>query len=379
VRTYTAKRVLLYRLGSLGDTVIALPCFHLIARIFPDAERRLLANIPVNSKAPAAALILGESGLVHSYMSYPVGMRDLRSLRRLSAQIREWKPDLLVYLAASRGIGRTLRDVCFFRASGVKRVVGLSWSRYRRIAQDGAYESEASRLVRSVSEIGDARPDDPESWDLRLSTSERMRARERMRDWPGRNNFVALSLGTKVEVNDWGVGNWRRLLARLGKRYPGLGLLLIGVTEERGLSNNAAAEWRGPVLNLCGVTSPRETAALLGSARLFLGHDSGPMHLAAAVGTCCVAVFSARNLPGVWFPFGADHRVIYHDVPCKGCGLETCMKFEKRCITSVSIDEIFSTVVEAFDRREKAESTGDMVSKRGTTEYYAFRKGSYGS
>ena len=379
MQTNTAKRVLLYRLGSLGDTVVALPCFHLIARIFPDAERRLLANIPVNSKAPAAALILGESGLVHSYMSYPVGMRDLKNLRRLSAQIREWKPDLLVYLAASRGIGRTLRDVCFFRASGVKRVVGLSWSRYRRVAQDGAYESEASRLARSVSEIGDARPDDPESWDLRLSASERMRARERMRDWPGRNNFVALSLGTKVEVNDWGVSNWRRLLARLGNRYPGLGLLLIGVTEERDLSSNAAAEWRGPVLNLCGVTSPRETAALLGSARLFLGHDSGPVHLAAAVGTCCVAVFSARNLPGVWFPFGADHRVIYHDVPCKGCGLETCMKFEKRCITSVSVDEIFSTVVEAFDRREKADSTGDMVSKRGATEYYAFRKGSYGS
>lgn len=370
---------MLYRLGSLGDTVIALPCFHLIARIFPDAERRLLANIPVNSKAPSAALILGESGLVHSYMSYPVGMRDLRSLRRLSAQIREWKPDLLVYLAASRGIGRTLRDVCFFRASGVKRVVGLSWSRYRRVAQDGAYESEASRLVRSVSEIGDARPDDPESWDLRLSASERMRAHERMRDWPGRNNFIALSLGTKIEVNDWGVSNWRLLLARLGNRYPGLGLLLIGVTEERDLSSNAAAEWRGPVLNLCGVTSPRETAALLGSARLFLGHDSGPVHLAAAVGTCCVAVFSARNLPGVWFPFGADHRVIYHDVPCKGCGLETCMKFEKRCITSVSVDEIFSTVVEAFARREKADSTGDMVSTRGATEYYAFQKGSYGS
>jgi len=203
-----------------------------------------------------------------------------------------------------------------------------------------------------------------------------MRARERMRDWPGRNNFVALSLGTKVEVNDWGVSNWRRLLARLGNRYPGLGLLLIGVTEERDLSSNAAAEWRGPVLNLCGVTSPRETAALLGSARLFLGHDSGPVHLAAAVGTCCVAVFSARNLPGVWFPFGADHRVIYHDVPCKGCGLETCVKFEKRCITSVSVDEVFSTVVEALDRREKADSTGDMGPKRAATEYYAFRKGS---
>ena len=181
-----------------------------------------------------------------------------------------------------------------------------------------------------------------------------MRARERTREWPGINDFIAVSLGTKVEVKDWGGNNWRRLLARLGNRYLGLGLLLVGATEERDLSSDGAVEWRGPVQNLCGVTSPRETAALLGRAKLFLGHDSGPMHLAAAVGTRCVAIFSARNLPRVWFPFGSGHHVIYHDVPCKGCGLETCVKFEKRCITSVSVDEVFSAVVEALDSRESA-------------------------
>ena len=366
MRIDTAKRVLLYRLGSLGDTVVALPCFHLIARIFPNAERRLLTNIPVSSKAPGAALILGESGLVDSYMSYPVGMRGFGSLRRLSAQIREWKPDVLVYLTAPRGVGRTLRDACFFRASGVKRIIGLSWRQYRWIAQDRAYESEASRLARSMSPLGDPRPDDPASWDLRLSSGEQWRARELLREWPGRNSFVAFSVGTKVEVKDWGVNNWRSLLARLGSRNPGLGLLLVGVAEERDMSSDAAAEWRGPVMNLCGVTSPRETAALLGSARLFVGHDSGPMHLAAAVGTRCVAVFSARNLPRVWFPFGTNHRVIYHDVPCKGCGLETCTKFKKQCITSVSVDEVFSTVVDALDNREKVHSMDVLEPKRAS-------------
>ena len=54
----STKRVLIYRLGSLGDTLIALPAFHLIARAFPGAERRLLTNFPVNVKAPPAAAIL---------------------------------------------------------------------------------------------------------------------------------------------------------------------------------------------------------------------------------------------------------------------------------------------------------------------------------
>jgi len=45
------ERVLIYRLGSLGDTVAALPCFHLIERAFPDAERLVLTNVPVSTKA----------------------------------------------------------------------------------------------------------------------------------------------------------------------------------------------------------------------------------------------------------------------------------------------------------------------------------------
>ncbi len=51
--TSPAKRVLIYRLGSLGDMLIALPALHLVARAFPGAERRMLTNIPVNVKAPA--------------------------------------------------------------------------------------------------------------------------------------------------------------------------------------------------------------------------------------------------------------------------------------------------------------------------------------
>ena len=62
----------------------------------------------------------------------------------------------------------------------------------------------------------------------------------------------------------------------------------------------------------------------MAKAELFLGHDSGPMHLAANVGTPCVAVFSARCHPGVWFPRGTGHQVIYHETECAGCMLFTC-------------------------------------------------------
>jgi ADP-heptose:LPS heptosyltransferase len=93
-----------------------------------------------------------------------------------------------------------------------------------------------------------------------------------------------------------------------------------------------------PGTNLCGVVGPRVSAAVLAKARIFVGHDSGPMHLAACMGVPVVAVFSARNHAGEWYPRGGvlRNRIIYHKTECAGCGLVDCVVEKKRCIASIT-------------------------------------------
>ncbi len=56
-------------------------------------------------------------------------------------------------------------------------------------------------------------------------------------------------------------------------------------------------------------------------------------------------IFSARNIPRRGFPHGPiQHQVIYHDVDCAGCGLETCIAQKKKCLTSVTVDEVLACV-----------------------------------
>ena len=54
--------------------------------------------------------------------------------------------------------------------------------------------------------------------------------------------------------------------------------------------------------------------------------------------------FAARNKPRVWFPYGKQHRVLYHQTECWGCGLETCILERKRCLTSITVDEVVTEV-----------------------------------
>jgi ADP-heptose:LPS heptosyltransferase len=75
------------------------------------------------------------------------------------------------------------------------------------------------------------------------------------------------------------------------------------------------------------------------------------MHLAACVGVPCVIAFSARGLPGVWYPAGRQHQVIYHQTSCYGCNLETCTVEARRCLTSITVAEMAAAVGRVLDGR----------------------------
>jgi ADP-heptose:LPS heptosyltransferase len=348
------KKLLVYRLGSLGDTLVSLPCLHLLQRTFPQSERRLLTNFPVHAKAPAAAAILGESGLVHGYLRYVVGTRSPGILLQLAREIRRFNPDMLVYLMPPRSRRAALRDKLFFKwAAGVKRIVGLPAPDVRSAPrvnpETSLYEAEFDRLARSIAEIGDAATKDPANWDLRLTASERQVARTALGDLAGKP-LVVCGPGTKMQAKDWGQENWRELLRRVAASYRGYGFAIVGAQEDSSAGDFVLRELTGPKLNLCGRLTPRETAAVLEYGSIFLGPDSGPMHLAACVGVPCVIAFSARGLPGVWFPAGQNHKVVYHRVSCFGCNLDTCTIEARRCLSSITVDEMAAAVHDVLSR-----------------------------
>ena len=347
-----ATRVLIYRLGSLGDMLVALPALHLAARAFPTAQRRMLTNFPVNVKAPPAAAILANSGLIHGYFRYAAGTRSPRELLTLWAQLLHWRPQVLVYIGSARGVESARRDAKFFRLCGIPQLIGIpiteDMQRNRLDPATNLLEPEGARLTRNLAELGDAQIDSPASWDLHLTPEEHAHAAEALQPAEHRP-ILAVSVGTKVQSKDWGRDNWRTLLTQLGALYPNHALALSGAPEESEASEFAAEGWRttspsSPVINLCGRLTPRESAAAFARARLFIGHDSGPMHLAAAVQTPCVAIFAARNIPRVWFPYGTQHRVLYHQTDCWGCNLEICTLQKKKCLTSITVEEVLAEI-----------------------------------
>lgn len=342
------EKILIYRLGSLGDTIVALPSLHWIRSRFPRAEITLLTNWPVNGKSSAASTVLDSVSLVDRYLAYPVGIRNVGALIGLRREIARHKFSLVFALSEARGRGKAIRDWLFFRSCAIPKVIGSPMRRRDFVCMPSGcgnlYEPEALRLARRIGAEGQIDLAQDRWWNLGLSPTERSIAADQLGQNHASTKFIAFSLGTKSEVNDWTMPNWRSLVTELGRRYRGLALVGLGVIEECEKTNELLRLWPGGGVNLCGVLTPRLSGAVLERALMFIGHDSGPMHLAAAVGTKCVAIFSGRNPPGQWFPRGTGHRVLYHHTECFNCNLLVCQHQAKKCILSISVEEVLSAV-----------------------------------
>jgi ADP-heptose:LPS heptosyltransferase len=312
------EKVVIYRLGSLGDTVVTLPCFHKVAQTWPHAQRIVLTNFPVSSKAAPLQSILGNSGLIHGAIAYPVGTRSPRRLWRLARELRATGARTLVYLTEARGKAAALRDWLFFRLAGFRTIVGIPWTtdlQGRREPPPGAdpsaeIERECERLARCIRGLGPVDLTDPRMWDLRLQSAE-IEAGDRTVAPLDGCPYFAINMGGKAKEKDWGLARWLDMLRALGAQHPGAGLLIIGAAEDSPRAQEVAGVWPGPTVDACGKLSPRESAAAMRHALAFIGHDSGPLHLAAATGVPCVGIFGNYNRPRRWHPLGEQHHIIH--------------------------------------------------------------------
>jgi heptosyltransferase-3 len=352
------KRILIYRLGSLGDTVIALPVFNKIREAYPDAEITLLTNKPVVDKAAPLQSVLGDGFFFNSILNYPIGTRSPAVLFKLIKQIRRLKIDTVMYMAGVRILNTSFktkltaqRDQLFFKAAGAKHIIGFpSVQADLSVVIDdatGMHEWEAKRLARRFKALGDIPLGDERYWDLHLTDEEQQLATEHLKSIDLDNPILAVSTGTKNQTNDWEEYNWLNLFERLAPALLNWQLVLIGGPDEAERGDKCLTLWQNNGVNLCGKTSPRVSGAVVKHAQLFIGHDSGPMHLAACVGVPCVGIFSARNFSGKWFPRGDANTILYHKTDCAGCELNVCIVQKKKCILSITVTEVYNAVMEA--------------------------------
>jgi heptosyltransferase-3 len=332
------RRVLVVRLRSIGDTVLATPSLYALRRFLPDAQIDLLLEDWV------APLLEG-----HTDASRIITVKRGSTLARLSL-VRELRAAR--YDVAYNLHGGTTAAL-LTRASGARRRVGYASYKFSALHNHAA--PPASELWRqdkthSVEQqlalfgwTGVPVTDRPAT---RLSITdeadakivERLRAAGLLSTQP----FALFHPAAAFDSKRWDARNFARVADRLDAR--GFAVVAVAAPGETDVVRAFAESASARVLSFNDLTLA-EVSALAARARLFVGNDSGIAHIAAAVGTPSVVVFGSSNVAH-WRPWSvAPAEVVREEMPCAPCAGYTCGEFaEAQCIRRVTVERVDAAI-----------------------------------
>ncbi|MCC6326884.1 MAG: glycosyltransferase family 9 protein [Acidobacteria bacterium] len=346
------RKVLVYLIGSLGDSIVAIPALRAIRRYFAGDEIVVLQNFDPGLVTASEVI---PAGLVDRFLDYrngTGGTGKIVEFSKLLTKLRRERFDAAAYLAPSARPGPAIaRDRAFFSLCGIKtlygfrpivpaagRAPGLSKHeavlKLDRLALDGI-ESVSSDLLPPLIE---PLREDVSAVDEWLGTT------RKRPDLP----LISIGPGCKQQVNEWPLENFRQLGERIVEANIGE-LVIVGGKAEFGAGEQLAGAW-GSGINAAGLFTVPRSAALLSRCSFHIGLDTGTTHLAAAAGTRCFAIYGGKNDQGLWHPLGPGHAVIYRAVACAPCRSFDCVVPGHPCMNGISHETVWEHLLE-FVRR----------------------------
>jgi ADP-heptose:LPS heptosyltransferase len=350
------KRILVYHIGSLGDTIASVPALRVIRRKYgPGADIYMLSD-QGGTEFVKASEVLDGCGLVDSYLYYP---RATGRFHKLLGAIEAWwsiarrRFDAVVYLMQSERPAQAVRrDKLFFGWCGIRQRLAFEpFSREFLYPRDAnglpqVVEHEALRRAKRLQKAGFEGLRENELDDPFFLAPEA--EREKAKAWLAEHRrcpekiLVGFCPGTKMLAKVWPTERF----AEIGRRLMADGrfeIVIVGGPTDANLAEELVKEW-GTGLNAAGHFSVMGSAAVLHQCRFVISVDSGPMHLAAVGGIPCVALFSSVDYPGRYHPLGRNHVLFRHTVPCAACRLEVCPVEGHPCMTGITVEEVWQGV-----------------------------------
>jgi heptosyltransferase-1 len=159
---------------------------------------------------------------------------------------------------------------------------------------------------------------------------------------PGNRRIIVLHVGAGNRFRDWGRDNLKELVARI-LELPRTAVALIGGAEDSVTSRFLTSPPSELICDLTGRLNLREVRDLITRAALFVGPDSGPMHIASTTDTPIVAYFGP-TLPAHFAPWKAQALLLENEQECRPCRQRECPQGDIRCLQDITPEDVFQAV-----------------------------------
>jgi len=332
--------ILIFRTGSIGDSICAFPAIAAIRHKYPTSPIFLLTN-------PAGKNISMEY-LLDPKLNIQIVNYQKLGVFELLRMLKKGNYDLFIELPQTHSSWITnVRNLLTAKAIGA--TYGFGWQVYATSLfkqyqeKNNHFVPEAERLLRILENEGISGNASLFPLAFTLDSKQKVSDFLRVNGIEDTSKNIGIVAGAKRSTNRWPSTNFRQVLLHLSQK--GFSLILIGGPDDVEL--NLSFIDIPNVINGTGKFTPIESALLMEKCRIVISNDTGPLHMSYAVGTPVIGIFSSRDYPTHWYPPSSSvHKVLRsNDVPCSVCLLEVCPN-QLRCLEEIKPSQVLSAVDE---------------------------------
>ena len=354
------KSILVIRLDHIGDFICTSPVFENLKSRFPSARITAL----VNSASKELAFRNPHIDKVIAFSPFWLDRRDksssLRALLRVIKDVRNIGFDLGI---EPRG---DILSIIIMWLGRVKYRVGYGITGGGFLLhKEGKYDKKAHIIDRNLTllealniPVAHKLPDvyfnekDKDAVEGLLLSPKSGGIAMTEKEGGARNDGSATGLDRAVVIHpfagskakEWPRENFCKLIELL--KENGYSVLLVGSKGDNGVFENT--------IDLRGRLNLPQLACLIKKIGFFIGLDSGPANIAAALNVPSIIICSGTNIPQLWIPKSPNVKFLYKDIECRPCENKVCPKAKHECMEAISVDDVLGLVEDIYHQHEYA-------------------------
>ncbi|GMR05362.1 MAG: lipopolysaccharide heptosyltransferase I [Thermodesulfobacteriota bacterium] len=330
-------KVLIIKLSSIGDCIHTLPAVASLREGFEKKGIKARIDWLVEE---AASSVLARSRLIDNVIVVKRGwLKNFSENRRVARALAATRYDLVLDFQ-----GLLKSGVWVYLSKGARRAGfsnGREMSHLFLNDRLPAYDPERHAVDRYLDlAVHAGGASGPARFQVDTGKAAKSAERKLREAGVGKEPFFVIVSRARWATKLWGEERFARLARHLCKE-TGFKAVLAGGAEDRASLEAMKEEIGFGAVNLAGRTDLSELAEVFRRARFAVTVDSGPMHLAAAVGTRCVAIFGP-TAPWRTGPYGSRHIVVRKGLECSPCFSRKCA--EPKCMTSITVDDVLEAM-----------------------------------
>ncbi len=332
------KKILIVRMDRIGDVVLSTPAIHTVRDAYPDS------HIAVLVRPYARDIVEGNPYIneVFTYDKYRNG-KNLWGNIKFIMNLRRKKFDLAIILHPKN----STHLISFLagipkRVGYDKKLGGLLTTKIPHTKQFGL-KHEIDYTLNVLRYLGIEPKDRGLYVPLNKKSEEKIAGIFNRNGVSGNDMVVTIHPGASCPSRRWNLKSFAKVADTLANKY-GAKIVIMAGSEDKIFGDKVAEHMTTNPLNLSAKTSVSDLASILKRSNLFISNDSGPVHIACAVGTPTISIFG-RNDRGLspmrWGPVGKNDAALHKDVDCEICLAHNCRRGFK-CLDAISVEEVLA-------------------------------------